>query len=431
MSEDIFTSGSLTSSSVSRSIMALAHRLAERHGPVTITSEASGIHIYIPDPDLLAQDGAKELASKHLAINAEKYLGEGRYSLKGAVTKEQREENKSDYIKYRKQGKEVPCAVSMKTKKVYAVSDLLAMLPIEKRKACLGIRARRAVTIGAAHKNLVYDENGNLVPDWVGETTPLSSLPDDHPAIAYLKDRGFDPFLLEYQFKACYCHKAFPEDAAKNRFYGKLPGGMRISPQGRIVLSVIMDGVRWGYQSRLIDAKRDGKYYVWGDDEKWHLIRYMDDEGFTKEVYPPNEFFPRGFSPPKYLNAPGSERNKLLMGFDAAVAAVADRERKDRFCVLVEGPLDAAKLGPPAIAILGKSLSDFQADALAKRFSVICTVMDRDEAGRQCLANIRAKMGARNIRVTNVPVPEGNKDAGDLSYEEASALMDKCDPLKR
>lgn len=428
-SDDIFTSGSLTETSVSKGVMALARRLSARHGPVNITAEASGIHIYIPDPELLATDGQKELASKHLAINAEKYLGEGRYSLKGADTADQMEENKQTYIKYRKKGLEVPCAVSMKTGRRYNVSDLLKMLPLEKRKGCIGLKYNAGVNVGAIRKNLVYDENGNLVPDWVGKTTPLSQLPEDHPAIQYLKGRGYDPVLLEYQMAACYCYEAAPEDAAKGRFYGKLPGGTRISPQGRIVLSVLMDGVRWGYQSRIIDMKKDGEYYVWGSDQQWHLIRYMDDEGVVHNTYEPDEYYPKGFDPPKYLNAPGSERNKLLMGYDAAVKVMASRPQSERFCVLVEGPLDAAKLGPPAIAILGKSLSDFQADALAKQFDVICTVMDRDAAGKQCLESIRNRMKARGRRIVNVPVPEGNKDAGDLSYEEASALMKQCDPL--
>lgn len=429
--DDIFTSGSLTSASVSEGVMSLARALSAKHGPVNITSEASGIHIYIPDPELLVTDGMKELASKHLAINAEKYLGEGRYSARGATDDEQRKQNKSDYIKYRRQGKEVPCAVSMKTRKTYSVSELLRMLPLERRKECIGLQFKNVVNVGMVRKNLVYDENGNLVPDWVGKTTPLHDLPADHPAIIYLKERGFDPILLEMQMKACYCYEAQPEDPAKNRFYGKLPGGMRISPQGRIILSVLMDGVRWGYQSRLIDKKVNGEYHVWGNDQQWHLIRYMGDDGTVHEVFPPTEYFPKGFAPPKYLNAPGSERNKLLMGYDAAVGAMEGRDKVNRFCVLCEGPLDAAKLGPPAIAILGKSLSDYQADALAKRFDVICTVMDRDAAGKQCLDNIRMRMRARGRRVLDVPVPDGYKDAGDLSYEEAAKLMKQCDPLQQ
>lgn len=427
--EDIFITGSMTDSSVSEGIMSLARSLAKRHGPVNITSEASGIHIYIPDPDLLETDGMKELASKHLAINAEKYLGEGRYSIRGADNEEQRQQNRKDYVKYRMNNMEVPCAISMKTQQKYRVTDLLQMAPIEQRIQNLDGKVRKEVTVGAVRKNLVYDANGNLVPDWVGATVPLSSLPDNHPAIEYLRRRGYEPILLERQMAACYCTKAFPEDPAVNRFYGKLPGGMRITPQGRIILSVLMDGVRWGYQSRLIDKTENGKYYVWGDDQKWHLIRYMNDEGAMVEVYPPDSYFPKGFAPPKYLNATGSERNKLLLGYDAAVQSMSRRPKEQRFCVLCEGPLDAAKLGTPAIAILGKSLSDFQADALARRFDIICTVMDRDAAGKQCLDNIKSRMSARGLHVRNVPVPEGVKDAGDLSYEDAYKLMQQCDPM--
>lgn len=429
---EIFTQGSVTEAGLPKSVIALARRLALRHGPVSITSESSGIHIYIPDPELLITDGDKELVKRHLSINAEKYLGIGRYSARGADTDEQKERNKQDYLRYRSKGLEVPCAVSMKTGHRFSVADLLHMMPLEKRKKLSGFNnVQRSITLASIRKNVVYDRFGNLVPDWVGETVPLHELPDDHPAIVYLKDRGYDPLALERQMDACYCIKAKPVDPAVGRFYRRLPGGMTASPQGRIVLSVLMNGVRWGYQSRMIDRKVNGQYFVWGDDEAWHLISVANPDGTITELFPRTEANPNGFDPPKYLNATGSERNKLLMGYDAAVEANSGRDASSTFCVLCEGPLDAAKLGSPAIAILGKSLSDFQADALAKQFNEICTVMDNDEAGRQCLNRIRAKMRERGRHVHNVPVPGNVKDAGDLSYEEAAALMRQCDPLTR
>lgn len=419
---EILTSGSLTSASVPQQIMDLAEKLAEKHGPVTISKEASGIHIYIADPDLLRTDGAKEFSSKHLAINADKYLGLNDYDVDLHPTTQ----NRLLYNKYRRRNKEIPSAISMKTKKVYMVSDLLRYLPIAQRGGLFN-NIKAQVSVGSVRKRLVYDENGNLVPEWCGDTVPLHELPENHPAREYLAERGYNIHLLENQFEACYCKAALPESRGEGRYYSRLPGGMVNSPQGRIIFSVRMNGVRLGYQSRYIDKWVGNKYYFWSHTEKWMLIRERNEDGAMRELYPPTDQFPKGFSPHKYLNATGSERNKLLMGFDAAVEFNKSRPFAKRYCVLVEGPLDAAKIGPPAIALLGKSMSQYQAAEIQKNFSKVITVMDNDEAGRQCLDRIYRMLPSTPIQ--NVPVPDHVKDIGELTYMEAYNLVSPYDPI--
>lgn len=413
---EILTAGSLTEASVPEEAMRLAQKLAAIHGPVTITSEASGLHIYIADPELLREDGQKELVSKHLSINVDKFLGTGQWDPQTHPTKE----NKTLYRKFHSQNKEVPCAISMKTKKVYMVSDLLAYTPIQNRHG-LFANVKSAVTVGALNKRLVYDENGNLVPEWVGHTIPLSQLPANHPAIEYLTERGYDIKALENQFEACYCDEALPESRGEGRFYSRLPGGMKNTPQGRIILSIRMHGVRIGYQSRYIDKWVGNLHYFWSNEQKWVLIEERMPDGSIKEVYPADEYFKKGFAPHKYMNATGMERNKALMGFDAAVAFNADRPVNKRYCVLVEGPLDAARIGPPAIAMLGKSLSQYQAAYIRGAFTHVLTVMDNDEAGKQCLRSIHRQLEFNPI--TEIHLPPDKKDIGELSYEEAALLV--------
>lgn len=420
-SDNIFTIGSLTSGSIPAEVKSLAEDLARIHGPVRISSEANGLQIYIPDPDGLREDGIRAIQDPKLAINPELYLGIGRFNVDEYPTKE----NRQLYRDFRSQGKEVPCAVSMKTKKRWSVSALLTMVPIHKRMPNLNVRSK--VTVGTICKDMVYDEDGNLIPNWVGSTIPLWLLPNNHPAIEYLTKRGYDITTLEQQFEACYCDCCLPEDRSRGRYYSKLPGGMRKCHQGRIILTIRMNGVRKGYQSRLIDKVENGNYYVWSDREEWLLIRRMKSDGTVEDIYPPTEEFPKGFEVPKYLNATGSKRNELLMGYDAAVKFNEQRAYKDKYCILCEGPMDAARLGPPAIAILGSSLSDIQADYLRASFGRICTVMDKDAAGKKCLEVINKRLPERVG--TDIVLPNGCKDAGDLSPEEAAAINKQCDTL--
>lgn len=415
--EDVLTTGSLSGSSVPKVVMRLAERLAAKHGTVTIADEASGLHIHLADPEELVTSGPKELQSRHLAINAEKYFGIGRYDVDEFPTLE----NKTLYAKYRSKDREVPCAVSMKTGHTFSVEDLLVMPPLKVRLPFFEGVAPGKVIVGANRRLLVKDKYGNMVPEWVEEAVPLTSLPDNHPAIIYLTNRGFDVARLEEQFEACYCTKEKPENRAEGRYYSRLPGGMKNTPQGRIIFSVRMDGVRWGYQSRCIDMWVGDKFFFWSPSEHWELIRKKLPDGSVEEKYPADVRFPKGFAPHKYINATGSERNKLLMGFDAAVRSQESKPFNSRYCVLVEGPLDAGKIGPPGIALLGKSMSEFQADAIKKHFSKVYTMMDNDAAGKQCLAKIQSRLP--NMEVVDIKVPDTVKDVGELSYKEVSDLL--------
>lgn len=87
MNEIIRASGALN---VPDEILQLAEKLKDIHGVVSIHKEANGIHLHLPDPELLSQDGRKEFGSRHLTINAELYLGIGKYDVDTHPTSENR-----------------------------------------------------------------------------------------------------------------------------------------------------------------------------------------------------------------------------------------------------------------------------------------------------------------------------------------------------
>lgn len=398
---------------VPEEIIKLAKKLEQIHAQVSISNESSGFQIAIPDPELLETDGLKELSSRHLSINAELYLGIGRYDVDVHPTKENRER----WVKYREKNKEVPCAMSMKTGKLFSVNKLLAMKPVEERGLDFGKIRHTCIDITNTSLNLIDDGTGTMVPEWCGKTIPLTDLPKDHPAIKYLEERGFDPVKLQEHLDVSYCIEAAPEDRSKGRFYSKLNNGMRNTPLGRIILPIWMDGHRMGYQCRIIDKKTDDdSYFVW-DGSNYRVIKLAGND-----LFPADERFPKGFNPHKYMNALGSKRNMLLMGYDQAVKWNKDKgfDKNSSFCILVEGPLDAAKIGPPAIAILGKSLSPMQADYIKAKFGKIIIVADNDKAGQECKRCIYERLSPYPVDDVTV---EGGKDAGDLSYEDALKLV--------
>lgn len=420
MHDEIFTTGGLGAASLPEEIIVLAKRLAKLHGPVTIASESNGIHIYIPDPELLNTDGSAELGKKHVSVNAEKYLGIGRYD----VDKYPTPENKALYMKYRRHGKEVPCTDSKKSGKAYKVETLLSMLPLERRLSLIG-EVKRTVHISNMDKHLVYDENGNLVPEWCGQTVSLKDLPTNHPARDYMeRQRNYDLELLDSVWGVRYCTAALPEDRAVGRFYSRLPHGCLNSPTGRIILPVYDDeGVRRGWQARVIDfTNAHGDKFVWTDRQQWLQVAKNGQPLFVSEQWP------KGFDAHKYLNARGSQRNALLFGLKQAVEYNSNRPFAKRYCVLVEGPLDAIRGGPPCIALLGKSISPVQAELIRKHFSVVCTIMDQDKAGKECLKRIYNQL--HGMPIMELTVPEGKKDLGDCTYLEAYQLVTKYDPIQ-
>lgn len=131
---------------------------------------------------------------------------------------------------------------------------------------------------------------------------PVDKLSVEHPAYKYLVSRKLDPALCYKYFKLLYCSK-----------------GSFLSER-RIIFPVTFNGLTVGYQARGIL----GHTY---DVESKHVPKYYTCKGFNKSYFVYN-----------YDNA-----------------------KNFNFVVVVEGPVDVLKFGLPAVAIMGKSLSEMQA----------------------------------------------------------------------
>lgn len=404
MSDIIYAAGA---TAIPEEVIALAKRLEAIHGIVSIHRESNGIHLHIPDPELLKTDGRKEFDSRHCSINAEKYLGIGRYDVDTHPTPE----NRQMWEMYRSRGREVGAATCHKDDRTYPVSYLLSMTPVEKRGIDFG-KIKRHVSIGAdGSRNMVDDGTGTMVPNWCGDTVELTKLPLDHPAIMYLVQRGYNPYQESYRYGLCYCTKAAPEDPSKGVYYSRV-GRLKNTPEGRIILPIWINGHRLGYQSRLIDAVDNNGPWVW-QNNRWN--RVSDDE--KKKFH-------------KYMNAQGSAKNTLLFGYDQAVRW--NEENGKSICIISEGPLDAVRLGPPALAMLGSSMSPTQAKLIVDKFKKVIIIGDNDAPGRRAVQKMYGALSDAGLNpscIDELIVPAG-KDVGGMTYEAAQELLNKSNIWK-
>ena len=157
------------------------------------------------------------------------------------------------------------------------------------------------------------------------------------------------------------------------------------------------------------------KYYFHPYRKQWEAVLSRESEQGDWTPLPGFE----GWELVKYYTAAGTRRNKVLLGLDAAVQFNAAQTHPRSFCFVVEGPLDAARLGPPALAMLGKSVSEEQSQILADHFQVAIFVPDNDEAGRKSLEAIGKRL-APKMTVVTAEVPRWAKDVGDLSPDQAN-----------
>lgn len=404
-------------SEVSRPVLSLAAKIRKIHGDVRIASGGRGVHLEFASPVCLEQQGEVEFHKKHLALNADRYLYQGAWSRK-----------KGTYDNDRS-------AMCMKTGKPYKVSELLDMKPIEAR----GFKREGLGEISTAPRaKLIEDGRGNLIPDHPGKVVPLVDLPHDHPAIEYIRSRGYDPVRLHFQFRCGFCTEEAPEGEEYGRFYRRLPGGWKDTPQGRVIFYCDVEGVQLGWQARILDrvvGMRKQHFHPYRMDwvtthtleqtEKgmeWVLVDTLKDEPipFTDRL--------RKWEPAKYKTATGARRNQLLMGLDAAVLwnqGTGLPKEKWR-CLLVEGPLDGARLGAPTIPVLGKYFSKEQGIAVLKHFKHVGVVRDKDKAGDKLLGYVRKFLQERVVLHSFDPPVEEGQDPGDMSPEDAAQFAREC-----
>lgn len=424
---------------------------------VVVTQEASGFHLYLPCPDCLHTHGERELNEPKYAINLTKYLDLD--SLTSALMPGRKlrmsELLAQDALRTERDGRSGVCMRTRQSRKphFFSVTELMQMQSVTERHPDIHTKAMVVGQADSAERESFWvpdPVSGVLCPPPPGMVTPVTELPDNHPAVVYLKGRGYDLEKLYQQFKCSFCTEEYPESKPRKIFYRKMQDGWKDTPQHRIIFYSMIRGAPLTWQARLIEMVEG--------NERWMLHPYKMNRGPSNMsphapfVYslthtrpnaasawipasPYDEKDAEGalkFQPSKYRTAKHSSRE--MMGWDAAVERADKDDNPQKWCVLVEGPLDAARVGPGGIALIGSSINPANADLVASTFHIVLTAFDADVVGRAATERIGKAIltrGGRNC-VTQVcsPIPvTGGKDIGDMPQATFDALLNKS--LKR
>jgi hypothetical protein len=138
----------------------------------------------------------------------------------------------------------------------------------------------------------------------LNSTQSLASLPPNHPALAYLESREFDPAVYGSVLGLSFCSS---DD-----------GDLRLA-KDRLIIPVVFGGVPVGWQARAIT-------------------------GFTR------------IQKPKYWTSPGCSKSWFVYNYDWASTFSG--------VVIAEGPTDVWRIGPAGVAILGRRLSKWQVNLI-------------------------------------------------------------------
>lgn len=204
--------------------------------------------------------------------------------------------------------------------------------------------------------------------------TPIQELDQNHPAVQYLLDRQFDPVEMGIRWGISYCPGATDvRPAFTDRIVIPL---FHACPRSKLAQdSGPPDVILAGWQARVIDEiSADG---------------------------------------PKYLSSEGLPKSKLLYGLPEAIGTSGP-------IIVCEGVTDVWRIGPGAVALLGKTISPQQVRLLKRVCGnrPVVILLDRD-----CLAEareIRRRLGGSTSgrRIALAQLPGSHDDPGDCRPEE-------------
>jgi hypothetical protein len=184
-----------------------------------------------------------------------------------------------------------------------------------------------------------------------GDLVPITALPQDHPAVVYLRDvRKFDIAQINQDYgPITYCTEIYD-----NKYW---------LAKNRIIVPIRMRGVYAGWQAR-----------------------YVGD--------PPSK------SIPKYWTMPGLAKRLVLYDYDAAYHMP--------FVIVEEGVTDVWRTGAGAVSVLGKSLHPRQADLIVARWPAAVLLLDPEalEESQAACQRLRSR-----IPVAIVQLPDGSDPA--------------------
>jgi len=219
-----------------------------------------------------------------------------------------------------------------------------------------------------------------------GVLIPLTSLPNDHPAIQYLttvRARPFDPQYLEKNFGVKYC--------SQGRKLGKPEEGFWFDTTNTLIFPVYMQGILVGWQARLLynpDNLTDTDMKIMG-------FPYINGE-YIK--------------PPKYYTTP-FPKGQVLYNFDNAV--------KYNMVVVSEGVFDVFSLGNRGVGTFGTGISEQQLNLLKTYWDTVILLLDPDvknDKKKYIINNLK-----RSVEVIDVVLKD--KDPGDMDSNELWAII--------
>lgn len=377
MMDQIQTAGDLRAKDLSQSAQSLAESIARIHGTVYAARESGGLQLYFACPNCLQLEGPRALRTKKFSINADRYFIKDKWRRQRGTYNVERS------------------ASCLKCEAVYTVSELLLMPPLAER----GYPAEgKEVIVGALTRKLVPDEFGVLVPPGPGTVIPIPDCPPDNPGRWYLEHRGYDIMSLWRQFEVCWCERELPRNEQLAIFYRNLPLGFRSTPQGRVIFYARRERSAITWQGRIPEYTEGRHKYYWHPYERrWVLCEILNNANVWEPI-PAILASPLDWEDmPKYRTAKHTSRAEVVMGFDAAIAWNNEHgrtTRHDRVAFLTEGPLDAGRLAPPAIAALGSFISLQQAQFLTSNFRKVVFFPDKGKAGEKSIVKAQEHMSA-------------------------------------
>lgn len=364
-------------------------------GMLHYSVSSNSFELRLPDPCLLIEDGFKELNSKHLYVNLTKYIEQGH----------------------------IAPARCVKTGKVYTMLNLLNMKPLRYRQDEIPWNIDKFLTKYKQRTLIIpktYAKSDNsLNIESPGECIEVINLPENHPAISYLKQRGFTTResleSLVKQFNLSFCIKA------KYNFYEDLYMGLSKSPEGRLVFFIHQFGELKGWQARRLEKREGDTLYYYHLDANnpiktgWIPVGKYDI--ITNKINPLPGVSKKVFDA-KYVIGLGTRASQCLLGFDAAIDFNKNRISKD--IVLVEGALDAAKFGIPACSVFGCHVSKAQAELLVNNFDNIYFIKDHDLAGEELYTSLNNELLRLGLpeKLHEITYPSIYKDIGEINDKQ-------------
>jgi hypothetical protein len=200
-----------------------------------------------------------------------------------------------------------------------------------------------------------------------GETIPFASLADDHPAVVYLKGRGFDieelrSFSRNSDIRALYYCTRGQHTLCDG--LGSLTGRIIFPVYGEDLVQLKQGEpasvcpVLKGWQARQVEKVEgdgdDAVRRVW-QGFSWRTFRKKDGIWEDRQV-------------PKYYTMPGLKKSTLLGGM-AHAKGFPD-------VAVVEGPLDYYRVGRHSVFTFGKTISKDQIRLLQANFRRVIIVRD-------------------------------------------------------